>query len=171
MMKTLIPIFFITLTASALTLGQTPPEITLDGDNGSTANGKPWSSQQSLKGKVHVLFYVDPDEKDTNSDLSAALKLRKFDRNHYGSVAIVNLAATWMPNFAIEAKLKKKQELYLDTLYVKDKNKILVQKWKIADDSSNIMLFDKEGKLIYLYEGKLDDNEISKVIQLIEENI
>ncbi len=171
MIKTLMPIFFIALSASALTLGQIPPEITLDGDNGSTANGKPWSSQQSLKGKVHILFYVDPDEKDTNNELSVALKQRKFDRNHYGSVAIVNLAATWMPNFAIETKLKKKQELYLDTLYVKDKNKILVKRWKIADDSSNVMLFNKEGKLIYLYEGKLDDNEISKVIQLIEENI
>ncbi len=76
-----------------------------------------------------------------------------------------------MPNFAIEAKLKKKQELYPDTLYVKDKKKVLVTAWSIADNSSDVMLFDKDGKLLYLFEGKLDEKEIAKVIQLIKDRV
>ncbi len=171
MIKTLLPLLLLSLSATALTLNSVPPSITLDGENGETANGKPWVSHETLKGKVHILFYVDPDEKDTNNDLSEALKRQKFDHNRYGSVAIVNMDATWMPNFAIEAKLKKKQELYPDTLYVKDKKKILVKEWGLADDNSDILLFDKEGKLLYLYEGKLDENEIARVIKLIEEHL
>jgi hypothetical protein len=171
MTKTLIALLVTALSAWALTLGQSAPAVTLEGENGGTVQNKPWSSQESLKEKVHVLFYVDPDEKDTNNDLSQALKMEKFDRNLYGSIAIINLAATWMPNFAIEAKLKKKQELYPDTLYVKDKNKVLVHTWHIADDNSNVMLFNKKGELIYLYEGKLGEDEIAKVIQLIKENL
>jgi len=171
MIKPLCCLLVLALSASALTLNAIPPSITLEGDKGETANGKPWISHESLQGKVHILFYVDPDEKDTNNALSEALKRQKFDHNRYGSVAIVNMAATWMPNFAIEAKLKKKQELYPDTLYVKDKQKVLVNAWGLADDNSDILLFDKTGKLLYFYEGKLDDSEISKVIRLIEEHL
>ncbi|MEA2111274.1 MAG: YtfJ family protein [Campylobacterota bacterium] len=171
MKKIVISIFFLALNLSALTVGQLAPAVTLDGDNGGTVEEQAWSSKQMLQGKIHVLLYVDPDEKDTNNDLTTALKLKKFDRNYYGSVAIINLAATWMPNFAIEAKLKKKQELYPDTLYVKDKKSVLVNEWNIADDSSNVLLFNREGKLLYLFEGRLDESEISKVIQLIEDYI
>ena len=171
MIKPLLTPLLLTLSLSALTLNTVPPTITLDGDNGETANGKPWSSKESLKDKVHILFYVDPDEKDTNNALSEALKRQKFDHNRYGSVAIVNMAATWMPNFAIEAKLKKKQELYPDTLYVKDKQKVLVKTWGLADDNSDILLFDQAGRLLYFYEGKLNDEEIAKVITLIREHL
>ncbi len=171
MIQILLSLLLLTLTAAALPLHQVPPTVTLDSDRGETANGKPWVSRDTLKGKVHILFYVDPDKKDLNNALSEALKRRKFDHNHYASVAIVNMAATWMPNFAIEAKLKKKQELYPDTLYVKDKQKVLVKEWGLADDNSDILLFDKEGKLIYFYEGRLNDKEIAKVIKLIEERL
>ncbi len=170
MIPILLPLL-LALSAAALPLHQVPPTITLEGERGETANGKPWISAQTLQGKVYILFYVDPDKKDLNNNLSEALKRQKFDHNRYGSVAIVNMAATWMPNFAIEAKLKKKQELYPDTLYVKDKQKVLVKEWGLADDNSDILLFDKEGKLIYFYEGKLNEKEIAKVIKLIEEHL
>jgi YtfJ family uncharacterized protein len=171
-MKKIVTILLVaSLNLFALSVGERAPAVTIDGENGGMVNEKPWSSKESLQNKVHILFYVDPDEKDTNNDLSAALKLKKFDRNNYGSIAIVNLAATWMPNFAIEAKLKKKQELYPDTLYVKDKKSVLVKEWGLADDSSDIVLFDKDGTVLYLFEGKLDETEINKVINIIEDHL
>jgi len=81
------------------------------------------------------------------------------------------MAATWLPDFAIASKLEDKQKKFPDTIYVKDLNKILVQEWEIADDSSNVLLFDKKGNLIYLHEGKLEQNQIDTVISLIEERI
>jgi hypothetical protein len=154
----------------ALELGKPPLHVTLEGDDGGRIDATPWDSHM-LYDKMHILFYVDPDEKDTNNALSDALKAKAFDRTQFNSVAIINMAATWLPNFAIASSLEKKQAKFPHTIYVKDLNKVLVEQWGIADDSSNVLLFDKSGNLIYLHEGKLDPEEIDKVITLIEKGI
>ena len=154
----------------AIELDKVPSLVSLDGKDGGKADGAKWSSSM-LKGKVHIVFYVDPDKKDLNEDLSNALKKRHFNRKKYGSVAIINLAATWMPNALIESKLKSKQKKFPDTTYVKDKKKILVNKWDLADDNSDILIFNKKGKLIYKKFGKLSTSQIVDVITLIEKNL
>ncbi len=169
-MKKTLTLLLAPLMALALEVGLAPLHVSLEGDNGGRIDGTSWSSDM-LNNKLHILFYVDPDEKDTNNALSDALKAKAFDRSRYASVAIINMAATWLPNFAIASSLEKKQEKFPNTIYVKDLNKVLVEKWEIADDSSNILIFDKEGKLIYLHEGKVQDNEINDVIALIEEHL
>ncbi len=156
--------------AWSLTLGDTPPSVVLEGKNGGLVDGSAWSSDM-IKGKVYVLFYVDPDERDTNNEFSDALKAKNFPSDKYASIAIVNMAATWMPNFLINSKLKKKQKKYPNAIYVKDKKKVLVKKWMLADDSSDILVFNKEGKLIFQNFGKLDSHQVEKVITLIENNL
>ncbi len=170
MKKIFLFLVFLFSVSDALTLGQTPPTVVIEGKNGGKVDGTPWNSQM-LKGKVYVLFYVDPDEKDTNEAFSEALKARQFPYDKYTSVAIVNMAATWMPNFAIEAKLKAKQKKFPNAIYVKDKKKVLVKKWALADDSSDILVFDKAGKLIFQYSGKLNEEQIHQVLTLIEHNL
>jgi YtfJ family uncharacterized protein len=151
----------------SLNIGEVPKGITLDEKSGGLVAGGAWESSM-LKDKIHVLFYVDPDEKDTNEAFSKALKAEGFDHSKYKTVAIVNLAATWKPNVIINALLKSKQKKYPSAIYVKDKNKLLVKEWGLADDSSDIVVFDKDGKVLYIKEGKLSDDEISKVIALIK---
>jgi YtfJ family uncharacterized protein len=151
-------------------LGQVPPNVELKDNLGGRLDGKPWSSDE-LKGKVHVLFYVDPDEKDTNNETSEALDKEKFPSEKFQSVAIINMAATWMPNFAISSSLKEKQEKYPRTLYVRDYKKVLVQEWKLADDSSDILAFDKSGKLIFRKDGKLTPEEIQTLLKVIKDNL
>lgn len=169
-MKKLILVSLIfSLQLFGLQLGETPPKINLEGEDGGKTDGSSWNSLM-LKDRVFVLFYVDPDERSTNEEFSQALKDKKFDKQKYGSIAIVNMAATWMPDFAIESKLKTKQEKYPNALYVKDKRKILVQKWGLADDASNIVVFGRNGKVLYLKKGKLEKDEILKVLRLIEDN-
>jgi len=170
MKKLLLGMLFILGSSYAIELGKVPSNITLSGDNGAKVDGTPWSSSM-LKGKIYTLFYVDPDKKDLNNALADALKAKKFDRKKVNSVAIINLAATWMPNALIESKLKQKQKEFPDTLYVKDKKKMLVKKWGLSDDNSDILIFDKKGKLIYKKYGKVSSNEIRKVIKLIENHL
>lgn len=146
------------------------PAVELKGDLGGRLDGKAWSSSE-IKDKVYVLFYVDPDEKDLNNHVSDALKAEKFPLTHYGSIAIINMAATWKPNFAIESALKSKQEQFPDTLYLKDFDKVLVKKWKMKDDSSNVLLFSKKGELIYRIGGKAEDKQVKELIKLIKDNL
>jgi YtfJ family uncharacterized protein len=156
--------------APAVELDQVPPKVELQENLGGRLDGTVWRSDE-LKGKVHVLFYVDPDEKDTNNDASEALDKEKFPAEKFQSVAIINMAATWMPNFAISMSVEDKQKRYPRTIYVRDYKKVLVDAWKIADDSSNILAFDKQGKLIFRKDGKLSPEDIQKLIRAIKDNL
>ncbi|WP_457749458.1 YtfJ family protein [Sulfurimonas sp.] len=160
-----------TLNLYALTIGEAPKNVTIEGEKGGLVKGGAWNSNM-LKNKVFVMFYVDPDEKDVNEDFSQALKKQHYrEKGAFGSIAIVNMAATWKPNFAIEAILKGKQKEFPKTIYVKDKDKTLVKEWKIADDASNIVIFSKDGKVLFYKSGKMSEDDTQKAFQIIEENI
>ena len=154
----------------AVELGKVPVAVEISGDNGGKLDGSAWHSSM-LQGKLYTVFYVDPDEKDLNDDFAEALKAKKYDRKKASSVGIINLGATWLPNVLIESKLKEKQKRFPSTLYVKDKTKVLVKKWQLEDDNSDILIFDKEGKLIYKHYGKMSADEIKKAIALIDERL
>lgn len=151
-------------------IGQVPPLVELKGKLGGRLDGTPWSSSE-MKGKVYVLFYVDPDKKDLNNDASEALAAEKFPRDKFQSIAIINMAATWLPNFAISVSLKGKQKKYPDTIYVRDYKKVLVKEWNIGDDNSDVLLFDKEGRLIFRKDGKLNADDIQQLLAKVKENL
>jgi predicted transcriptional regulator len=81
------------------------------------------------------------------------------------------MAATWLPNFAISSKLKKKQKAYPRTTYVRDYKKVVVEAWKIADDNNDVLAFDKKGRLIFRKDGKLNPDDIQKLLQAVRENL
>jgi predicted transcriptional regulator len=154
----------------AIELGQVPPKVELKGKLGGRLDGSPWSSDE-LQGKVHIVFYVDPDEKDTNNPASEALDKEKYPDDKVGYFGIINMAATWMPNFAINMALKEKQERYKKTIYLRDYQKVLVKAWKIADDSSVVLVFDKKGRLIFRKDGKLNEAEIRNLVKTVWDNL
>jgi hypothetical protein len=156
--------------ALAVELNQLPPKVELQGKSGGRLDGTPWSSDE-LKGKIHVLFYVDPDEKDTNNEASEALDKEKFPAEKFQSVAVINMAATWMPNFAISMSVEDKQKKYPRTIYVRDYGKALVGAWKIADDSSDILVFDRQGRLVFRKDGQLSTDDIRTMIKAIKDNL
>ncbi len=170
MKKIVLFLFLFVGSSMAVELGMVPSAVTIDGENGGRIDGTSWESSM-LRGKIYTVFYVDPDERDLNNPLADAIKAKNFDRKKVNSVAIINLAATWLPNVILESKLKEKQRKFPHTTYVKDKKKILVKEWKLADDNSDILIFNKNGKLIYKKFGKVSDEEIQDVIALIEKNL
>ena len=174
-MKRLLMLLILTcfLSQSAwagLVIGEAPEIIVLDGKLGGRVDGTSWSSEE-MKGKVHVFFYVDPDEADLNNETSEALDKAKYPKEKFQSIAVINMAATWLPNFAISSSLKEKQEQYPDTIYVRDYKKVIVKKWGISDDNSDILAFDKKGKLIFWKDGKLGPEDTEKLIKAIRDHL
>jgi len=169
----ILTIFIIssTFVFGELPIGEIPPKIVLEGDLGGRLDGTPWKSEELVSGKVIVLFYVDPDESDLNNHVSDALKAENFPLDKYGSVGVANMAATWLPNFAIKIKLKSKQEKHKSTVYVKDLEKTLVKKWSLTDDNSDIILFGKDGKVLYSYDGKFSDAQVKELVQAFKDNL
>jgi len=171
-LSVLMILLLLTLPLSAeLPLGEIPPKIVLEGDLGGRLDGTPWKSEELVSGKVIVLFYVDPDESDLNNHVSDALKAENFPLDKYGSVGVANMDATWLPNFAINIKLKSKQEKHKSTVYVKDLEKILVKKWGLNDDDSDVMLFGKDGKVLYSVDGKFTDTQVKEIVKTVWDNL
>ncbi|WP_415249641.1 YtfJ family protein [Sulfurimonas sp.] len=171
-MKIILFSILVYLNLFAINVGDIPTNITIQGDDGGLVSdeGNSWSST-SIKDKTFVLFYVDPDEKDTNSHFNKLLKAKAFDKNKFASIAIINLAATWKPNFVIESILQTKQEEFPDTIYVKDKASILVKEWQLPDDASNIILFSTHGKVLFFKSGKMENKDIEKFLFLLNKEL
>ena len=115
-MKKIFILFLILVVSSmAIEVGAVPKAVTIDDENGGKVDGSAWNSSM-LKGKIYTVFYVDPDKRDLNNPLADAIKAKQFDRSKVNSVAIINLAATWLPNVFIESKLTEKQKKFPPTI-------------------------------------------------------
>ena len=169
----ILTIFIIssTFVFGELPIGEVPPTIVLEGDLGGRLDGTPWNSEELVSGKVIVLFYVDPDESELNNHVSDTLKAENYPKEKYGSIGMANMAATWLPNFAINMKLKSKQEQYKSTVYVKDLDKTLVKKWGLSDDNSDVVVFDKDGRVLYSDDGKFTDAQVKEIVKVVWDNL
>lgn len=165
-----LSVFFTNFSLFAQTVEEELPVITLEAKDGGRLDGSPWSSRE-IKNRVHAFFYVDPDEKDLNEHVGQALKNKNFDLANYGSIAVINMDATWLPNWALESALKDKQKMYKDTVYVKDFKKVLIKKWKLKDDSSNIIIFGKKGEILYKVMGKASEEEAQAIVDTVEKHL
>ena len=174
-MRTLVTMIFLmlfpTIVLAELPIGEIPPKVVLKDDLGGRLDGMQWSSEELVSGKVIVLFYVDPDESELNNHVSDALKAENYPKEKYGSIGMANMAATWLPNFAINMKLKSKQEQYKSTVYVKDLEKTLVKKWGLSDDNSDVVVFGKDGRVLYSVDGKFTDAQVKEIVKVVWDNL
>lgn len=162
--------FFPAWAQAAIKIGEIPSTIELKGEAGGRVDGQGWSSSM-IKGKVWTVFYVDPDEKGANEELEATLKAAEFPRDQYGSIAVINMDASWLPNAAIAASLADKQEKYPEVVYVKDLNKTLVKNWRLKDDAYVVLVFSKDGKLVYSKDGKFNKADTAALVETIKKQI
>jgi len=127
---------------------------------------------RTYKGKVLYIAYVDPDEKDTNNHVEDALKKDKesgaLDKTRYEGFGIVNLKASGLPNFIIKASIKSKQEK-TGAIILLDYDYAILNLWGLKNDSSEVVVLDKERVCRYIYHGKLPADELAKMIQTIKE--
>ena len=151
-------------------LNEVPEEVLLEKDLGGLISGEKFSTS-IIKEKVYLFFYIDPDVKDLNNEFTEFIKAKKYDRSKYNSIVVINLDATWIPNFAIESGLEKKQKNFPHTIYVKDNKKVFVNKWNLKDDDYNVLLFNKNGELLFKKSGLISKEDTSNIVKLIEDRI
>lgn len=166
----LITLGMTTQLFAQLTVGTVPTQVNISGDQGGKVAGGDWSSAE-IKGMVYTVMYVDPDEKDVNEHVERSLKSENFPRDKYGSMAIVNTAATWKPDAVIRMLLKGKQKDFPDSIYIMDQDKVLVKKWGLKDDSYHVLTFGKDGRLLYSKSGRLSEQDIQQLKRIIRSNL
>jgi len=137
------------------------------------STGKEYSlDHPQFNGKVLYIAYVDPDEKDTNNHVEDALKKEResggLDKTRYEGFGIVNLKASMMPNFLIKSAIKSKQEK-TGAIIILDLDYTILNLWGLKNDSSDVVVLDKERICRYVFNGKLPPEELVKMIQIIKE--
>ena len=158
------------VASEKLPLGEVPPLLKLEGNGGGRVDGKPWSSL-NLVGKVHVLFYVAPSQKELNRQASDAIKKEKFPREKYASIAVVNMAASSWPNFILSTKIKSSQKEFPHTLYLKDVDRAFVKNWDLKDNSNCVLVFGTKSEVLFRFCGKLPETKIKEMLSILRANI
>lgn len=157
------------LAVAQVVSGEAIPVVVLDEEQGGLVGGGPWSSA-SLNGRVHILMYVDPDKVKVNAHVEDALAAEGYDRDKVASVAVINMAATWKPNFAIDMLLKKKQEKYPNTLYVRDLQRVLVGAWGLVDDGYHVLVIGRNGEVLFSGANALSEAQVVQLISTINQH-
>jgi len=126
---------------------------------------------KSLKGKAFVLFYVSPKHKELNMEASEELKAQKFEGDVFGSVAIIDLKSSWIPNGLIMRAVKAKQEKYPRTTYLKDRKRHMHKILDFEPTGNEIFAFDQDGKEIFRHLGKAEPEKVKELIKVMKASV
>jgi len=151
-------------------VGNKVPVVTLtDVNNASVA--LPYLGE-----KLFVLFYVDPDVQEIIDPLSEALDAKKYPTNKFGAIGVINCKDTWIPNAAILAKARQKQDRFPKSLVLLDEDYALPNTWNLGkcNGIAKIIVVGKDKNIKYLETVKSGEeckNCISAVIRTVESDI
>jgi YtfJ family uncharacterized protein len=141
-------------------------ELILDNDKFSY---KPWNSAQ-LAGKVRVVQHIAgrTSAKEKNANLVEAIKAAKFPHDRYQTTTIVNTDdAIPGSGMFVRSSLESNKQLYPWSQFIVDSNGIARKAWQLEEESSAIIVLDKEGRVQWAKDGALTQEEVQQVIALL----
>lgn len=128
-----------------------------------------WNSQQ-LTGKVRVIQHIAgrSHAKELNAPLIEAIKAAKLPHDRYQTTTIINLDDVLFGTgtFVVSSAEKSKAEFPWSSFVLDDSSKVR-QAWGLQEESSAIIVLDKEGKVRFVKDGALTQADISQVMALI----
>ncbi|MCZ4295672.1 YtfJ family protein [Vibrio sinaloensis] len=164
--------------AHNIALGQAVPtvevksygEIILQGDDTAFQT---WSTQD-MTGKVRVIQAIAgrSSSKELNAPLMAAITAAKFPQQSYQTTSIINQDdAIWGTGSFVKSSAEDSKKEFPWSSMVLDEEGAVASHWDLAKESSAIIVQDKQGKVLFVKEGALDESEIEQVLKLVKENI
>ncbi|MCG7491499.1 YtfJ family protein [Vibrio sp. Of14-4] len=167
-----------TASAHKIKIDQTLPlvevknygEILVKGDDISYQE---WSSQDML-GKVRVIQAIAgrSSSKALNQPLMAAITDSKFTQDSYQTTSIINQDdAIWGTGSFVKSSAEDSKKDFPWSSMVLDEDGKVAGAWDLQEESSAIIVQDKQGKVLFVKEGALNQSEIEQVLALIKDNI
>ncbi|UPQ88267.1 YtfJ family protein [Vibrio sinaloensis] len=164
--------------AHNITLGQSVPsvevtaygEVTLDGDKTSF---QAWSSNDLL-GKVRVIQAIAgrSSAKEMNAALMNAITEAKFSTESYQTTTIINQDdAVWGTGSFVKSSAQDSKKEFPWSSIVLDEEGSVAKAWQLAEESSAIIVQDKQGQVLFVKEGALNQQQIEQVLTLIKQHL
>ncbi|ELX8406116.1 TPA: YtfJ family protein [Klebsiella oxytoca] len=141
-------------------------ELVLDNDKFSY---KSWNSAQ-LAGKVRVVMHIAgrSSAKEKNAPLIEAIKSAKLPHNRYQTTTIVNTDdAIPGSGMFVRSSIENNKQLYPWSQFIVDSNGAVRKAWQLEEESSAIVVLDKEGRVQWAKDGALSQQEVQQVVGLL----
>lgn len=127
-----------------------------------------------IKGKIIVVFYETKDVVEKNRKLKN--ELNKFYKKQKDAVKklivrlpVIDCSRTFMPfRWIWKSKLKKNSKKEKITVYG-DWDGKMKSLYKMKDKESNVVIIDRKGRIRYFAYGKIEEQEINKIKELLED--
>ncbi|MEF1298100.1 YtfJ family protein, partial [Vibrio parahaemolyticus] len=145
-------------------------EMTLQGDDVAY---QPWATQQML-GKVRVIQAIAgrSKAKEMNAPLMSAITAAHFPEDQYQTTTVINQEdAIWGTGTFVKSSAEDSKKTFSWSSMVLDKNGVLATTWDLQQESSAIIVQNKQGEILFVKEGALTQDEVTHVIELIKQNI
>lgn len=164
--------------AHNLQLGQPLPSVAVNNYGevileGNETQFTSWSSEQ-LRDKIRVIqaFAGRSSAKEMNAPLMAALTAAQFPEQHYQTTSIINQDdAIWGTGSFVKSSAQESKLEFPWSSIVLDESGVVAQSWALPEKSSTIIVLDKQGKILFVKEGALNEDEIKQVLALIREHL
>ncbi len=161
--------------AHNIQLNQALPNVTVTDDGELIAQNdkiiyKKWRSN-SLVGKVRIVnhFAGTSNAKEKNSSLISAIRNAHFDRSKYQTTTIINVnEATFGTGIFVKNKAKTGKLENAHSQVVLDQKGKVKKAWHLKSKGNFVAVLDKNGKVKFVFDGKLSNNQINQVIQLVQ---
>ncbi|WP_368971088.1 YtfJ family protein [Raoultella planticola] len=141
-------------------------ELILDNDKFSYKN---WNSSQ-LAGKVRVVQHIAgrTSAKEKNATLIEAIKAAKFPHDRYQTTTIVNTDdAIPGSGMFVRSNIESNKQLYPWSQFIVDSNGLARKAWQLQEESSAIVVLDKDGRVQWAKDGALTQDEVQQVVALL----
>ncbi|MFK3706086.1 hypothetical protein EDF73_10787 [Raoultella sp. BIGb0138] len=141
-------------------------ELILDNDKFSYKN---WNSSQ-LAGKVRVVQHIAgrTSAKEKNATLIEAIKAAKLPHDRYQTTTIVNTDdAIPGSGVFVRSSIENNKQLYPWSQFIVDSNGVARKAWDLQEESSAIVVLDKDGRVQWAKDGALTQGEVQQVVALL----
>ena len=134
---------------------------------------KTWNSAQ-LVGKVRVLQHIAgrTSAKEKNATLIEAIKSAKLPHDRYQTTTIVNTDdAIPGSSMFVRSSLESNKKLYPWSQFIVDSNGVARGAWQLDEESSAVVVLDKDGRVQWAKDGALTQEEVQQVMDLLHKLI
>ena len=164
--------------AHNLKLGESVPNVEVASYGEVILEGKEtkftkWSTQNML-GKVRVIQAIAgrSSAKELNAPMMTAITAAKFPDESYQTTSIINQDdSIWGTGSFVKSSIQDSKKEFPWSSMVLDESGTVASSWALKEESSAIIVQDKQGKILFVKEGALNESEVTQVIELIKASL
>ncbi len=129
----------------------------------------PWKSAD-LAGKIRVVQYIAgrTSAKNKNALLIQAIKGAMFPADRFQPTTIINTDDV-IPGsgFFVRRKIEKNKRRYPWAQFIIDSDGLARRAWQVQPQSSTILVLDAQGRIQWVKDGALTQDEVARVIEQV----